>query len=286
MKHMKYKWILSTLVVMLLFGIFTSSIFAQDEKQYVYDPTYTLTDNQLYELNNQAASISQQYECGVHFVIIDDASINEYAIQEYSENLYRRNDVFGYGNSKDGFMLVINVNTRCYWLLAYGNFANYALTDYGKDWLSERFVDNFGKNDWYGGMKDYLSGSEQVLKKALMEEPIDIYDEDNPIDGTGIIGVFFSAIAGIFTAFITTNSYKKEMQTAVKATTAYNYLDNNRANITYRTDNFTHTTETRTRIQTAAPTHTSSRTSHSSSHSRGRGTTVNSRGFSGKGGRF
>ena len=282
MKNTKIKWILSTLVAFLLFGMFTLPIFAQDEEQFVYDPSYTLTDNQLSELNDQALRISQQYECAVHFVMIDDASINEYNIQDYSEDLYLYNNVFGYGNSRDGFMLVINTRTRCYWLLAYGNFANYALTDYGKDWLSERFVDNFGNNDWYGGMKDYLSGSEQVLKQALKQEPIDIYDEPKTINETSFIGIIFSAIAGIFTAFVTTNGYKKEMQTAVKATNAYNYLDNNRTNVTHRRDNFTHTTVTRTKIETESPPPSTHR-SHSSG---GRGTSVNSRGFSGKGGKF
>jgi len=271
MKKKTLKYLLSTLVVLLLSSLFALPTFAENTNQYVYDPTYTLTDDEYYELNNKAYEISQQYECAVHFVITDDPTLNENNIQSYSEDLYLHSDSLGYGVDKDGFMLVVNVETRCYWLLAYGKFGNYALTDYGKEWLSERFVDNFSTNDWYGGMHDYLLGSEEALKQALNGKPIDIYEDVNTEDNQGLMNIIISAFAGIISSFFTVNGFKKEMQTAVKATQAHNYLDSKHANIIFRMDRFTHKTETRTKIET---------------NNEGKGTTVNSKGFSGKGGKF
>ena len=77
MKKKTLKYLLSTLVVLLLCSLFALPAFAENTNQYVYDPTYTLTDDEYYELNNKAYAISQQYECAVHFVITDDPTLNE-----------------------------------------------------------------------------------------------------------------------------------------------------------------------------------------------------------------
>ena len=118
MKKKTLKYLLSTLVVLLLSSLFALPVFAENTNQYVYDPTYTLTDDEYYELNNKAYAISQQYECAVHFVITDDPSLNENNIQAYSEDLYLHSDALGYGVDKDGnFKLVAKLKpallTRC-----------------------------------------------------------------------------------------------------------------------------------------------------------------------------
>ena len=113
MRNNKLKWLLTTLCTLLLCSLFTLPVLAEDDYQLVYDPTYVLNDDQFYELNDIAKDISLQYECAVHFVITDDPAIDENNIQVYSEDLYLYNDAFGYGYEKDGFMLVVNIETRC-----------------------------------------------------------------------------------------------------------------------------------------------------------------------------
>ena len=74
----------------------------------------------------------------------------------------------------------------------------------------------YGSDDWYGGMNDYLLGSEEVLKQALNGKPIDIYQNTNE-ENDGLTNILFSAIAGIITAFVTTNGYKKAILRAFES---------------------------------------------------------------------
>ncbi|MBQ6895641.1 MAG: TPM domain-containing protein [Oscillospiraceae bacterium] len=260
-------------LVLILSLIFSFGVFAEGTKQYVYDPVYLLTDSEYAELNTQAAEISEKYGCAVHFVITDDPSVNYDNIQVYSEDMYLESPALGYGDGKDGVMLVLGTYDRCYWLLAYGDKGNYAFTDYGKDWMSKHFVDKFGNDDWYGGFKVFIEDCDYILGEAEKGKPVDIYYEETDV---GVEGYGIALVAGIIIAFIVCGIFKSQMKTANIATNAKSYFNRSAVEITNRYNRLLHTTVTRTEI---------SDDDNDGSSSRG-GTTVNSRGFSGKGGRF
>ena len=110
---------------MVIITIFSTAVCAQSNYvPYVYDPAYLLDDAQYMELNQLAAETSEKHGCAVHFVITDDPALNLYNIQQYSEDLYLYSPDFGYGDGKDGVMLVLGTYDRCYWLLAYGEKGN------------------------------------------------------------------------------------------------------------------------------------------------------------------
>ena len=211
---------------------------------------------------------SEKYGCAVHFVVTDDPSVNYDNIQLYSEDMYLESPALGYGEGKDGVMLVLCTADRCYWLLAYGEKGNYAFTDYAKDWMSEHFVDEFGDDDWYGGFKDYITDCDYILGEAAKGTPVDI---DNDI---GVEAYGFALVAGLIIALIVCSVFKSQMKTANIATRATDYLDKANVDILFRNQLFRYSTVTRTKIET------------DNSSSSGGGTTVNSRGFSGKGGKF
>ncbi|MBR6585610.1 MAG: TPM domain-containing protein, partial [Firmicutes bacterium] len=104
------------LIPTLIIGMFSINAFADENKaQYVYDPAYLLTDEEYAELNDLAAEISEKYQCAVHFVTDDNPELNLDNIQMYAEDLYLSSPVLGWGESKDGFMLVLGTADRCYW---------------------------------------------------------------------------------------------------------------------------------------------------------------------------
>ena len=259
-------------LVFILSLVFSFGVFAEDTKQYVYDPVYLLTDSEYAELNTKAAEISEKYGCAVHFVTIDDPAVNYDNIQVYSEDMYLESPALGYGDGKDGVMLVLGTYDRCYWLLAYGDKGNYAFTDYGKDWMSGHFVDKFGNDDWYGGFKVFIEDCDYILGEAEKGKPVDIYYEETDV---GVEGYGIALVAGIIIAFIVCGIFKSQMKTANIATNAKGYFNRSAVEITNRYNRLLHTTVSRTEIES----------DNDSSSSRG-GTTVNSRGFSGKGGRF
>ena len=95
------------------------------------------------------------------------------------------------------------------------------------------------------------------------------YNEDIGVEAYGI-----ALAIGLIVALIVCSVFRAQMKTAVTATRAASYLDRTNVAITNRHHLFRFSTVSRTKIET-----------QSSSSSRG-GTTVNSGGFSGKGGRF
>lgn len=275
MKNKILKLSALSLAFAIIFSIFSVSAFAEsNQRQYVYDPVYLLDDQQFSELNAKAVEISEKYGCAVHFVITDDPSINFNNIQQYSEDLYLDSAALGYGEGKDGVMLVLGTYDRCYWLLAYGEKGNFAFTDYCKDWMSERFLDNFGNDDWYGGFEQYILDCDYALEQAATGKPVDIYYEAEDI---GVEGYAVAFVAGLLASLIICTIFKSQMKTANISTRAAGYVKRDEIIFTRKDQRFTHSTVTRTRIE--------ENNDSSGGSSRG-GTTVNSRGFSGKGGRF
>jgi len=256
------------LVIILLLAMSGASALAA--QQYVYDPVYLLNDEQYAELNDKAAAVSETYGCAVHFVITDDPQVNPDTIQEYAEDMYLESPALGYGENKDGFMLVLGTAERCYWLLAYGPYGNYALTDYGKDWMSENFVSYFAEDDWYGGFDRYITDCEYVLQSAAEGTPVDIYYDDlGAVEGYGAGGMI-----ALVVSFIVCKIFKGQMKNVHRASHAEEYIDVKNVEIIYRKDRFIRRDVVRRK-----------RESEKSESSRG-GTTVNRKGFSGKGGTF
>jgi len=260
--------LMNMLIAVFLVLLFSVPVFAENDTLLILDDASVLSEEEYAELYLHAYDITEKYECAVHIVTIDDPDLDMNSIQQFSESLYLSSDQFGYGPSKDGFMLVVNVSERCYWLLAYGDFGNMALTDYGKEIMSEEFLDDFSFDDWPRGFQDYLNFSEQVLEMAVDGAPLDKAEQPaSPLTSYGI-GAFFALIV----SFITCESFKGKMLTAVKSSYAHHYIDMLNTNIEFRNDRFAYRTTTRSKIQ--------------SSKSKEGGTTVNKKGFSGKGGKF
>ena len=310
MKKNIFRTIALAAVFSLICSVFSLTAFAaQSETVYVYDDAYLLSDTQFAELTARAEEISNRYKCAVHIVAVSDADIDEYNIQQFSEDVYLYNSFFGYGADKDGFMLLVNSYTRCYWLLAYGDFGNYALTDYGKEEMSNQFIDNFVYDDWYGGFCDYLSYAETALEAAENGNPIDIY-YDAPSGGTtdgfytdpsggypqggyypsssmGAEAYGIAGFAGIMIAAVTCAVFRGQMKTANIAARADGYVDRGAISITDRSQHFKYSTVSRTPINTQPPAGRSSGGFHGGSTGGFRGgTSVGSRGFSGRGGKF
>ena len=264
---------LTFVLALNLAGINASAVNANN--QYIFDDANLLTYDEYNVLNDYARQVSEYYGCAVHIFTTDDPSVNEYNIQTIAEEVYLRYSDFGWGYGKDGFMLMLSMAERDYCIIAYGDKGNYVLTDYGKDMMAEKILDNFRANDWYGGFSDYLSYARYVLEEAENGHVVDVYYYNESVD-VGVEAYGFAAIIGLVFAFVVCFIYKNQMQTAVAAAHAKEYVVEDDIEMNIQQDVFKFTTTHRTRIQT---------NSGGGGGSRG-GTTINSRGFSGRSGKF
>ena len=185
----------------------------------------------------------------------------------------------------------LSMAERDFQMLAHGDTANAAFTDYGKYIMQDEFLDNFREDDWYGGFADYIAACGRYLEANANGAPIDVEPSDETEEEYEPLSfgdkLFFAALMafrfglplGLIVAFIVCAIYKRQLKSVRRATEAARYTVSGGAEITAREDRFTHTTEVRTPIKTESD-------DHDSGPSFSGGTTVNSGGFSHSGGKF
>ena len=259
-----------------------------------------LTQEEYDTLTASAMAVADQYGCGVYVVTVDDMAdyIDPDAVTETGETGMAAFteyawDALGLAASHDsnGIMLALSMAERDFQMLAHGDTANAAFTDYGKYIMQDEFLDNFREDDWYGGFADYIAACGRYLEANANGAPIDVEPSDETEEEYEPLSfgdkLFFAALMafrfglplGLIVAFIVCAVYKRQLKSVRRATEAARYTVSGGAEITAREDRFTHTTEVRTPIKTESD-------DHDSDPSFSGGTTVNSGGFSHSGGKF
>ena len=163
-------------------------------------------------------------------------------------------------------MLLLSMDGRDYALIAYG-YGNTAFTDYGKEYLEKQFLDDFSDDDWEHGCRDYLTTCADLLKQARSGQPL-----DRGARVSAVQALLVSLVLGFLLAWVICWIWKTiAAKKVAQASQAQAYLTREGLQITGRRDLYTHTTQTRRKIE--------------KSGSSG-GTSVDRDGFSGKSGKF
>lgn len=229
----------------LMAALMTSLILTVPAGAAVTDEAGLLTDTQQQELEQQTQSISQQYGVGVHAVTVDD-------YRDYTNgDIYDAADYFYQDCEEQSLILLLSMEEREYVILAYGDYAQYAFNDAGLDAMEEYFLDDFGSDDWYTGLADYISWSGDYLENAEAGNPYS--DQNIPMSAsersaaimTGVATIFLVplVIAGVYILIL--SAKMKSVATAVEASA---YVSGN-LNLSRNVDLYTHTTTTRERIE-------------------------------------
>lgn len=216
---------------------------------------------------------------------------NHYDVRRAGTVRFERVPVDASSKMPDDHMDALSMAERDFQMLAHGDTANAAFTDYGKYIMQDEFLDNFREDDWYGGFADYIAACGRYLEANANGAPIDVEPSDETEEEYEPLSfgdkLFFAALMafrfglplGLIVAFIVCAIYKRQLKSVRRATEAARYTVSGGAEITAREDRFTHTTEVRTPIKTESD-------DHDSDPSFSGGTTVNSGGFSHSGGKF
>ncbi|MBQ8589923.1 MAG: TPM domain-containing protein [Firmicutes bacterium] len=295
-----YKPILMLLLILSL--MIPSAVFAacpeaatdstmEEQEIYIYDQAGLFTNEQYMKLQEQAMSVSNYSQCGVYFVAVNDYW--EYSLAgdvlTAAEDIYHEYG-FGYGEERDGILLLLSMVDRDYALVTYGSFAHAAFTDYGQEVMYNNFLDDFSDNHWYGGVLDYIMDSERMLDMALEGTPLDVqgppegsiyedYYESYPdYEDSGeslVMAVPMALLPAAALSLVICLVLKRQMKTARIQTNAFEYVVGNSVDFRVKQDIFTHVTHSRRKINTS-----------SGPKPGGGGTTVRSSGFSGRSGKF
>lgn len=242
------------------------------EFDLVADGAGLLSDSEYIELNELALAITEQYQCEMSIVIIEDKGDDD--VTEFANYVYEEND-YGYGTDKSGLMLLISMKDRDYALIAHGA-ANTAFTDHGKDVLLDSYLlPLLGKDQYYAGFLSYLNQTSEFLKMAENGTPFDVEIDEASTEGNAN-STFWTKLAitilvPLFIAGLVCLIFLGKMKTAVSQRTADNYIPDGGVHLTKQVDKFLSKSETRTRIE---------------KKSSNGGTSIGSNGSSSKSGKF
>lgn len=215
----------------------------------ITDTVGLLTSDEDLTLEARAEEISAQYGVGIYLLILEDYS--EYYDDPYETayELYHQNTL-GMGEDRDGVILLMSMSDRKYATFFYGPKAEYAFDAYGQELMEEEFLDDFRDDDWYDGFEDYLEVCAEYLERAEAGDPVRGDDSSaGGSDGSGI-GTTILVCLGISAviAMIVCLILRGKMKSVRKGTHADAYVTGS-LNLTASRDQYTHTTETRTKIE-------------------------------------
>lgn len=212
------------------------------ELGYVTDAAGLLTDEEWQELESLCGSVSDRFDCGVYIVTVDD--FTDYGSGDVFEVTYGiyHDYALGKGADRDGLILLLSMAERDYALFVYGDHAEYAFNIDGQIMLEEQFLPLFGENNWYGGFRVYAETCGEYLALAEAGEPV----RGNPT-GTILLLVGISFLISLVVVCI----LKRGMKNVKPQTQARQYLSG-QLKLTSRHDQYTHTTETRRKIESSS----------------------------------
>ena len=219
------------------------------EMKYVFDVSDLLSFEQWEELESRAATLSQKHHCGIYFALVDD--FTDYGSGDVYETTYTlyHDSQLGMGEGRDRIIVLLSMAERDYAMFVYGDNAEYAFNDYGQLMLEEAFLDDFGNNDWYGGISHYLDACDEFLTKA---------EEGKPVRESPLPSIAIATGASCLIAAIVCSVFKYRMRTVHQQTEANAYITEGGLQLTDQYDQYTHTTETRTKIEKESSSGTSS----------------------------
>ncbi len=276
------------LVLALVLGL---AVQAAEPTEHILDLAELLDDDQRDQLERQAQNIEAAYGCGLYIVTVDDYL--DYADQPFDAAtvIYTANG-FGYGEDRDGLVLLLSMDERDFATALYGPWAHTAFSDYALEQQEGEFLDNFRYDDWYGGFADFLTTSEQCLAAAAAGTPVErptatsapaqsqpvlqgTHPGSKTLTVTTGLKVFLQdLLIALALGLLICFGLKLGMRSVEARTTARGYMRTDESQLTERFDQFTHATQTRRVIQSNVNRSSGGSVSHHSG------------GFSGRSGKF
>lgn len=251
---MKRRIVCILLAALLLLGLcctaFAEAPAATEPQLWnITDTVGLLTSDEDLTLEARAEEISAQYGVGIYLLILEDYS--EYYDDPYETayELYHQNTL-GMGEDRDGVILLMSMSDRKYATFFYGPKAEYAFDAYGQELMEEEFLDDFRDDDWYDGFEDYLEVCDEYLARAEAGDPVrGDYSSagGSSVSGIGTTILICLGISAVI-AMIVCLILRGKMKSVRKGTHADAYVTGS-LNLTASRDQYTHTTETRTKIE-------------------------------------
>ena len=203
----------------------------------LYDEADLLTDSQEAALNQKLAEVSHSYNAQV--VIATMASMDGADIDDFVEYLYDTMG-FGYGETKDGVLLLVCMDPREYRILSNG-FAGVAIDPDDISKISDEIVGNLSDGDYAGAFQEFIDECAYYLDGHLNGFP---FNAGKSLAVSLLIGIAL----GLIVAFV----LKGQLNSVQKQTRAHDYVKSGSMHVNISNDIFLYRNVTRTKKQSSS----------------------------------
>lgn len=274
------KKVLSFILAIALLAVLPVLAFAEDNPPNLVDDAKLLTEAEFASLSVKLESMSEELKFDI--VVVTTDSLDGKTPMDYADDYYDYNG-YGYGENKDGCLLLISMEDRD-WYISTTGYGITAITDYGISYLEEEVVHYLSDAEYYNAFLTFANTVENFLAQSRSGTPYDVnnviegYNPDERSASEKIKSVIICVIVSLVISIVVTSMIRHSYTKAVHFNRdARNYLVPGSLNMTASYDNFLYSNVTKVRIQ-----------SESSSGGGGSSTHVSSSGTShgGGGGKF
>ena len=189
----------------------------------------------------QIAEAEQMEVVVAAFSTIDGASPMEYADDFYDYNGY------GYGENRDGLILIVVMDTRDWWISTRGT-AITAFTDAGIEYIGDQITPYLAEGDYHGAFTAFADQCKTFMVQAKTGDPFDVHNLPKPPKepfNTGM-ALVIAVVGGLVIGLIYTGKLKGQLTSVQAQRAASGYVKQNSLNVTNSRDFFLYRNVTRT----------------------------------------
>lgn len=213
-----------------------------ENAQKVADGADLLEEDQEERLQEQFTKIAEKYACDVAVVTTD--SCGGKSPQDYTDEYYRQNG-YGYGENRDGIILMVSMGERKFHLATRGTAVT-VFTDYGLQRIDDMISGDLSDGEYYEAFRTFGELTEEFILEAEKGKPFDVHHEYKEKMGTGLrILIAFIAAAivtsGVFLILI------RQLKSVGTKKMAQEYVRPGSFQVTYQRDIFLYRTVSRVR---------------------------------------
>ncbi len=218
------------------------AISAQSNGDRVVDGADLLTSYEESRLESMLADWCDENEFDIVIVTNYNGLSQDGANRElvnYADAYYDRNG-YGYGDNRDGCILVIDMGSREYYISTSG-YGITALTDYGIDRLGDEMREDLGEGDYYDAIEDgFIENVQWMLGRARDGEPYDVRSDKPSISEPSVLSgmLTISLGIGVVVGLVLAMLKKNQLKTVRRRIEAQNYVVPGSMRITKNYDRF------------------------------------------------
>jgi uncharacterized protein len=227
---------LALALLMLMSLAVAVSAATPGSEQFIYDDAQLLSENQAAKLQDRLQELSDKYDTQI--VVATLQSVNGGDADILAEAFYDGKDL-GYGDSRDGILLIIMMDIREFRIVSNGEAAD-ALTLDRIDKITDVITPELSDGEYYDAFREFADKCEYYLDGHINGFPFDV--------GKSLV---IALVIGIVAGLIVANTLKAQLKTLHIQTRAHDYVKAGSMQLTYQKDLYLYRTVQQTRKQTS-----------------------------------